>query len=123
MYELSVRTHFSAAHHLEGYPGSCVVHHGHNWEVEVFVRGEALDETGLLVDFKVLKSEVKAAVDALDHVDLNTLEPFRARNPTSEHIARFLYDEIARRVDTARYRVHRVAVYETPGSCASYWAT
>jgi 6-pyruvoyltetrahydropterin/6-carboxytetrahydropterin synthase len=121
MYELSVSTHFSAAHHLEGYPGSCVVHHGHNWDVEVFVRGEALDATGLLVDFKTLKRDVSEAVGMLDHVDLNTVERFRTQNPTSEHIARFLYEEISRKVDTDRYRVHRVSVHETPGSCASYW--
>ncbi len=121
MFELSVSTHFSAAHHLAGYAGSCVVHHGHNWEVEVFVRGETLDETGLLVDFKTLKRDVKAAVAVLDHVDLNTVERFRDRNPTSEHIARFLYEEIARLVNTDCYRIHRVSVHETPGSCASYW--
>ena len=49
MFEVSVRAHFSAAHHLPGYPGTCASAHGHNWEVEVFVRGEELDDDTLLL--------------------------------------------------------------------------
>ena len=51
MYEVSIVTQFSAAHHLPGYPGACASPHGHNWEVEVFVRGPKLDRTGILADF------------------------------------------------------------------------
>lgn len=121
MFEISVKTHFSAAHHLVAYPGACVVHHGHNWDVEVFVRGEALDELGLLVDFKALKAAVEDVVSELDHSDLNTHAEFATENPTSERIARYLYRQLTSVVNTSRYGIARVTVHETPGSQASYW--
>lgn len=121
MFELGIKTQFSAAHHLVAYPGACVMHHGHNWEVEVFVRGEELDELGLLVDFKTLKAAVRGVVAELDHTDLNSHEHFSRENPTSERIARYLYKRLSGIVNAPRYQISRVTVHETPGSVASYW--
>jgi len=121
MYELSVRSRFSAAHHLAGYAGSCAVHHGHNWDVEVFLRGEELNEIGLLMDFRDLKTHVREVLAQLDHTDLNTVEAFRDGHPTSERIARFLYRELGARLSGKACTVCRVAVHETPETTASYW--
>ena len=121
MYELSIRTHFSAAHHLEGYAGSCASHHGHNWDVEVFVQGDRLNDTGILVDFRRLRERVKRVMAAIDHSDLNTLDAFRDRNPTSENVARFLYGRLTEELEEEACRLSRVAVRETPGTQASYW--
>jgi len=121
MYEVSINASFSAAHHLRGYPGSCAAVHGHNWEVEVFVRGATLNGTGILVDFRQLKAAVMEELSRLDHADLNTLDPFRDRNPTSENLARHLFTALSVRFAGPDCRVARVAVRETPGSRASYW--
>lgn len=120
MFELCIRTHFSSAHHLRGYDGSCEAMHGHNWDIEVFVSGEQLDDIGLLVDFKVMKASVKSALGELDHVDLNELPEFRDQNPSSENIARYLFRTIGAALNTDTYRVSKITVYETPGSSASY---
>ena len=58
MFEVKVEKSFSAAHHLLNYQGACENQHGHNWKVEVYVKGEALDKSNILVDFKVLKKEL-----------------------------------------------------------------
>ena len=58
MFEVKVESSFSAAHHLLNYKGACENQHGHNWKVEVYVRGEELNESGILVDFKVLKKKL-----------------------------------------------------------------
>ncbi len=121
MFEIGIQTHFSAAHHLVDYPGACVSPHGHNWGIEVFVRGETLDDLGFLVDFKALKASVQEVIEELDHTDLNAHEHFSVENPTSERIARFLYRRISSLIRNERYRVSRVSVHETPGSVASYW--
>jgi 6-pyruvoyltetrahydropterin/6-carboxytetrahydropterin synthase len=121
MYELGITTSFSAAHHLVAYPGACAVLHGHNWKIEIFVRGEELDELGMLVDFKALKESVTALMDELDHTDLNTHPEFIDLNPTSERIAKFLYRRLSESVSDGRYKIARVTVHETPGSLASYW--
>ncbi len=116
MYELGITTHFSAAHHLVAYPGACAVLHGHNWKVDVYVCGETLDELGMLIDFTVLKKDVGALMEELDHSDLNTHDEFRDKNPTSERIAAFLYRRLTSAACGKNYRVSRVTVHETPGS-------
>lgn len=121
MYEVSITGHFSAAHHLNNYQGSCEAHHGHNWQVEVYVYGDKLDEAGILIDFRVLKEKVSKVLDYLDHVDLNTLEPFKDANPTSEHIARYIYKQLEDEISVSGCMVSKVSVHETPGSIASYF--
>ncbi|MFC1497181.1 6-carboxytetrahydropterin synthase QueD [Verrucomicrobiota bacterium] len=121
MFEVSIKTHFSAAHHLEGYQGKCETQHGHNWDVEVFVRGKGLDETGILIDFRKLRDAVDDVMNKLDHRDLNTVVAFKDKNPTSENIATYLYSELAEKLNCDAYSICRVSVNETPGSKASYW--
>jgi 6-pyruvoyltetrahydropterin/6-carboxytetrahydropterin synthase len=121
MYELGITTHFSAAHHLVAYPGACAVLHGHNWKVDVFVRGDELDELGMLVDFTALKKAVGDIMDELDHSDLNTHAEFCDLNPTSERIASFIFRRLAQGAEGQNYQIARVTVHETPGSMASYW--
>ena len=122
MFELSVKSRFSAAHHLVGYAGACASPHGHNWDVEVFVRGRTLGETGMLLDFKRIKAAVLEAVQELDHRYLNDVESLKELNPTSEHLARHLFDRLSASVNAGDCRVHRVTVHETPDVSASYEA-
>lgn len=122
MFELSIKTHFSAAHRLVGYAGPCANPHGHNWEVEVFVRGPRLNPLGMLIDFKDIKKAVRTAMDEVDHCDLNQLPAFVRENPTSENLARFLHERLSNLLNGADLQVHKVTVCETPGTTASYWA-
>jgi 6-pyruvoyltetrahydropterin/6-carboxytetrahydropterin synthase len=121
MFELSIKTRFSAAHHLVGYPGSCASLHGHNWEVEVVVHGKRLDKTGILMDFRELKAAVNQIIKEIDHSDLNAVAALKGVNPTSENIAKFLFGRISKAVNGPRSRVARVSVNETPDSRAVYW--
>jgi 6-pyruvoyltetrahydropterin/6-carboxytetrahydropterin synthase len=121
MFEVSIKSHFSAAHHLKGYAGACAAFHGHNWEIEVFLRGCDLDDTGILVDFRDLKVAIGTVLDDIDHADLNEVEAFKEQNPTSENIARFLYGELSSKLNCDRYNITKISVHETPGTTASYW--
>ncbi|MFO7535663.1 MAG: 6-carboxytetrahydropterin synthase QueD [Kiritimatiellia bacterium] len=120
MYELSVKATFSAAHRVRGHLGGCANLHGHNWDVEVILRGAELEETGFLVDFKDVKAAVREIMEKLDHADLNALESFRVVNPTSENLAAFIFRETAGRLNCARYRVYGVRVAESAGTCVLY---
>ena len=94
MFELKAQMYFSAAHHLLNYDGECENQHGHNWKVVVAVRGEKLDKSNILVDFKALKKELNRVLDLIDHKDLNELEYFKGESPSSEMIAKFIFDEM-----------------------------
>ena len=117
MFEIKTQAFFSAAHHLLNYSGACENQHGHNWMVEVYVRGEELDESNILLDFKVLKKELNAVLTYLDHTDINELEEFKGASPSSEMIARFIYYKLKEKI----VQVSKVSVWETQSSCASYY--
>ena len=121
MYDIFIKTHFSGGHHLRNYPGNCEKPHGHNWKVKVTARVRELDELGMGIDFKVLKKEVNRVVDALDHCDLNEHPAFQARNPSSEHIAAFLFAELTEVLKTDRYSLYSVQVRETDSSGVIYY--
>ena len=110
MYELFIKTHFSAAHHLRNYTGKCANQHGHNWLVEVYCQCEELDEVGMAIDFVEIKREVNDLLESLDHKDLNELEYFKEHNPTSENLAKYLFDLLAGRLDDDRVRVSKVTI-------------
>lgn len=117
MYELKTQMYFSAAHHLLNYDGACENQHGHNWLVEAFVIGDKLDKSNILIDYKVLKSELKAVLDYLDHEDINELPEFKGVSPSSETIAKFIYDKLKQKIAI----ISKVSVWETSNSCASYF--
>ena len=117
MFELKAQLYFSAAHHLLNYDGECENQHGHNWLVEAYVKGETLDKSNILVDYKVLKKELKAVLDLLDHKDINELPFFKNESPSSEMIAMFIYNKLKEKI----VQVSKISVWETAISCASYY--
>jgi len=121
VFEIYVKSTFSAAHSLRGYAGDCARVHGHNWMVEVFVRCAELDALGIGVDFRDIKAAVKEVMDGIDHRNLNDLPAFAEQNPTSENIARLLYKELSGKLNTPAIRISKVKVSETPGTGAFYW--
>jgi 6-pyruvoyltetrahydropterin/6-carboxytetrahydropterin synthase len=121
-WRLSVSEDFSAAHQLRHYEGKCERMHGHNFGVVAEVEGDTLSPgTELLMDFKVLRGHLKEALAALDHRHLNELACFAERNPSSENIARFVYDALAARLAGSGVAVARVTVSEKPGQSATYF--
>ena len=89
MFEVTVEACFSSGHYLRNYYGKCENPHGHNYRVLVTLAGAELDETGLLLDFKLLKTLLKPIVNYLDHQMINDLAPFTELNPSAENLARY----------------------------------
>lgn len=114
--DIFIKTHFSGGHHLRDYPGNCEQPHGHNWKVKVTVRAKQLDYLGMGIDFKALKKSVNQVVDELDHCNLNEHPAFTDINPSSEHIAMFLFASLKDDLQTDRYALYSVEVRETDSS-------
>jgi len=120
-YEVMIERNFSSAHQLRGYKGKCENLHGHNYKIEIFARGEELNNIGLLIDFGDLKSAADEIVNYLDHRNINELPPFDEElNPSAENLARYILEYIASRIDDGRVQVYKVRCYETPTSIATY---
>ena len=122
MYELTVRSAFEAAHFIDGYAGKCSRLHGHNWIIEAVVRGEELDNLGMLIDFKILKAELNKVLDEFDHRFLNELKIFAEENPTAENLARKIYKKLAAaEIFSGAAKLYAVKVFESPNSCVTYY--
>jgi len=117
MITVYIRRYFDAAHYLPHYPGKCANLHGHRWTVEVGVSGPLNHETGMIIDFAVLKQLVDEYVGRWDHSNLNNF----FTNPTAEIIARDLFHELSVKVNTdypdyehRNTRMKVVKLWETP---------
>lgn len=119
MYKISISSDFSSAHTLRGYKGKCENLHGHNWKVEVSVYSNKLDKLGMVMDFKDLKKTTYAILDELDHKNLNDLPYFKKVNPTSENIAKYIYDKISFQLSAFGHQL-KITVWESDTSRATY---
>jgi 6-pyruvoyltetrahydropterin/6-carboxytetrahydropterin synthase len=120
MYTVTIQTEFSAAHIIRGYNGPCSRLHGHNWKVTVEARTDVLDTIGMSVDFYVLQKKTEEIVAKFDHRDVNSIPPFDKKlNPTSENIARYIYDEL-KKLLPVNVKLSFVAIGETGQYTAKY---
>ncbi len=120
MYELKVTRHFAAAHQLREYKGKCENIHGHNYQVNVYIRTAELNNIGLAIDFKELKQLIDQILDLYDHHLLNDVPPFDKLNPSAENIARVLYDKLKQDLPS-NVAPDRVEVYESRDASATYF--
>lgn len=116
MYEITKDFHFSYSHQLEGLPDThpCSRLHGHNGIIRLHLMANTLDTTGFVIDYRNLDEFKQWVDDTFDHHHLNNRVPF---NPTSEHLAHYVYN-------TARNKfglpVAAVSWSETPKTWATY---
>ena len=120
MYELKVITDFAAAHKLRNFRGECEKLHGHNWRIEVVLSGDRLNEAGLLIDFKDVKTAANNILGDLDHSYLNDLPQFKNENPSSENIAAYLFQRLSSELNKSHLKVTKVTAWESDSACASY---
>ena len=126
MIYLTRRATFSASHYYwnpawtaeknEQVFGRCANRngHGHNYTLEVTVKGDVDPVTGFVVDLKELKDILnREVVDAMDHRHLNKEVPeFSSKIPTTENIAIAIWQRLAEKLNVAK--LHRVRLYEMP---------
>jgi 6-pyruvoyltetrahydropterin/6-carboxytetrahydropterin synthase len=120
VYELKVVSDFAAAHNLREFRGKCENLHGHNWKVEVVVRGTELDSSGVVIDFAEIKKAMRELLGELDHRYLNDIPFFQEHNPSSENIARYLFDRLTEQLNGGSRWIHSVSAWESSDACATY---
>lgn len=123
MYEVTVSAHFDSAHYLREYHGRCENLHGHRWQVEASVRSSQLNQIGLALDFTVLKKTLRETVAQFDHVCLNDLPEFSSINPSSENIARVIFEKVTKSLHDQGlgFVVFGIRVYESPDAWVTYY--
>jgi 6-pyruvoyltetrahydropterin/6-carboxytetrahydropterin synthase len=126
------KAHFNAAHRLHvpewtdeqnrSFFGLCNLpnYHGHNYEVEVMVRGEVNPVSGYVMDMKVLKELMdETFIEPWDHRNLNLdTEEFKHLNPTAENIVVVIWNKLRKRIDES-FELS-IRLYETPRNYVEY---
>ena len=115
MYRISKQFSFSASHVLDHLPADhpCARVHGHNYLVTMHLKSETLDRYGFVKDYKSLKFVKRLIDETLDHQHLNDK---MSVPPTSENIARFLYDQLKPDIS----ELYALEVSETPQTSCTY---
>ncbi len=118
-YEILLQGEFSAAHRLKLPDGSFEPLHGHNWRVEVSLRGPRLDAAGMLADFTVVQPRLREVTGELHDTYLNELPAFAACNPSTEYVAKHIHDRL-RPILQPGVTISMVRVWETSACAAAY---
>ncbi len=111
-----VEDEFAAAHQLLDCQGPCEKLHGHTFRAQVFVESEKLKKEGFVIDFGEIKSALHEIVGKFDHQNLNELSFFEKENPTSENLARVIFEYLENKIP-----LKKVTVWESPTASASYF--
>lgn len=147
-YRICKTFEIESGHILSKHPGKCRFPHGHSRRVEVVMAADQLDANDMVCDFQAIKRMLKDFLDSWDHaLCLNTDDPnfayyqqtygtqvipFNQTDPTSEVMAKTIYDELKRqlaktvsdsatlRAVPAGVRIERVRLTETSSSWAEY---
>ncbi|OCR02120.1 6-pyruvoyl tetrahydropterin synthase [Oscillatoriales cyanobacterium USR001] len=132
---LTISTHFSAAHRLAhpqlSYEENCEIYgkcarpngHGHNYHLEVTVRGEMDERTGMIADLGALQKAIDDyVVEPLDHTFLNKdIAYFENVVPTAENIAMYIRELLRAPVADLGAQLHKIKLIESPNnSCEVY---
>lgn len=120
MYKLNVTDSFSAAHRLVGYDGACQNLHGHNYKIRIAIECRELDELGLALDYTVIKKALAGILSELDHSYLNDVPALGGLNPTSENLARHIFENMSRAITKPGCSVVEVEIYESEKSSVIY---
>ncbi len=135
-------------HMLSKHPDKCRFPHGHTRKVEIVLEAATLDDNEMVCDFKAVKEIIGEYLETFDHaMCMNTEDPsyaemkerhgdrvigFDHEDPTTEVLARVIFEEFAGRLDqwksnaTAVYpiraevRLATIRVWETSSSWAEY---
>lgn len=127
---LTVKSHFAAAHRLAlqtlsleentAIYGKCARPngHGHNYHVEITVKGQIHPRTGMIIDLEKLEEVIKAyVIEPLDHTFLNFDIPYFAEVvPTAENIAVYIQNVLTEPIRQLGAELHRVKLTESPNN-------
>lgn len=82
---------------------------------------ERLNEIDIAMDFQEIKKITNEVIVPLDHSVLNEIFPFTEKNPSSENIAKWIYDSLIKKIDNENIHVSAVTVWESETSSATYY--
>lgn len=121
MFTLALQRRFEARHHLIGGDwGAENEPHSHSYLLELRLQGGQLDQHGYLVDLVDVERNLEDALQTYTGADLNTLPAFAGLNPSLEHFARIVAQDLGARLASPNLAALSVQLWESESAWASY---
>jgi len=120
MFEISVSQKFKASHAIRTTSGEFEPIHAHDWKVDAIVIGSDLDATGCVVDFAVIQRHLRSILSIWDSKNLNEFGMFLDIPPSTEFLAKCLFDQLRAVLEDEGITLKKVTIWETENCSATY---
>lgn len=120
MFEVTVAQRFNASHAIRTADGEFEPNHVHEWKVVVTVIGRDMDASGCVVDFALIQKYLRSITSTWDGKNLNELGMFLDIPPSTEYLAKCIFDQLQSILAEEGVTLKRVTVWETENCSASF---
>jgi len=120
MFEIIVTQHFKASHAIRALSGELEPSHAHDWQAEAVVVGRELDASGCVVDFALIQRHLRSITSTWDGKNLNELGMFLDIPPSTEYLAKCLFDQLQSILAEEGVTLKKITVWETENCGAAF---
>lgn len=120
MFEISVSQFFKASHAIRTTSGEFEPVHAHDWKVDAVVVGRDMDATGCVIDFAVVQRHLRSCLSGWDNKNLNELGMFLDIPPSTEYLAKCLFDQLQSILAEEGVTLKKVTIWETDNCSAAF---
>jgi len=112
VYEIGIVDFFNARHAIGDEPA-----HAHSWKVEIKVRRPRYLGEQSLIGIEDTRKMMRRLFARYEDTFLNSIPPFTFREPTSENLAVYLFEQLAQEFRGTEATLHALTIWESPTSC------
>lgn len=120
MFEIFVSQKFTANHSIRTTSGEFEPSHTHEWKVDAVVVGRDMDASGCVIDFAIVQRHLRSILSTWDNKNLNELGMFLDVPPSTEYLAKCLFDQLQSILAEEGVTLKKVTVWETENCSASF---
>lgn len=120
MYSVIIKSSFKASHAVKMPDGTIEKPHWHDWKLASSFSRESLDELGFAIEFGHCQDIINSAIETLNNKNINELEIFTQNYPTTELIAKFIFEQIATRLLGTGITLDHIELTEQPNCLVRY---
>ncbi len=120
MYKAILKSSFRASHAVKMPDGTVEKAHWHDWKLTSCFSRDSLDELGFVIEFGLCQEIINSATTTLANQNINELGIFSPNYPTTELIAKYIFEQIATRLPSTTIKLDYVELTEQPNCLVRY---
>ncbi len=121
MFEIAIKHAFTASHALTSNGKAIEEPHEHRFECEARLESDGVSASGMAIDFRSVDEAISRVIAPLRDANLHEAPMLEGSSPSAENLAQFIYSRLTQELGECNSKVTRVAVWEDPDHCATYY--